>query len=372
MGKGILLLVAASVMGGTLLLYQAQRTNFEAGKVQSKHEEKVIAREIARSAYNAASSRARDLDEDGLTAKEIVDVIGGVANPDSGEYQGGTYKYWIEHVAGSTYRVAARGRYGDARYYINNGRTVENLLTVPSDTLCQNGCTLTATFEQSQAGYCSGIYLQRILPDTPADEQPEPEMVFPAGHNDNDRGDVFTSELAPDTQLNFILAVSKNCSDDIENDTTAAYDDSRYDHRRLALEQSTEDLVKLEETNWAIVEEDPNRKGRWRIAFEDRPRTFHDGAVTYTDAKLKDIKKHGYPDPDGDGAYNTGLGDEQWNGKTYDGSGWNMDPNLGGDFLLLEDYSDIPDFSDQVFYVELESAPATPPSGDDGTPADDD
>ncbi len=350
MGKGILILLAASVVGGSMMLYQAQRTSRATEEVQTEQQRRVLAREIARSAYNAAYARARKLEANGKTREEIVAEL---ATHNEGTYQGGMYYYEAAMVYGSSYEITAKGTYGEFTYEINGRQTYE-VPTVP--TYCMGaGCEFMTAFIESSAGYCSAVYVQLFVPkDTypprdDDDDRPEgrlvgdyyvlePELVFTPGHNRDHVGATYERTLYPGTKVNFILAVDKNCSLQGEE---VPFDPSKYDHLRYAFEDAGDDLSQLVETNWVMYQQHAEEEGTWRIAFEDRPDTF--GSITFTDAKLLDVKKNAYP-------VNGNDSDAQWNGETYGGDGWELQHD-GSGYGDLEDYGKVPDFSDQVFSV---------------------
>lgn len=399
MGKGILIVVTASLMAGSMMLYQSKRTSVKSDEVQSRQQAKTLAREIARSAYNTASSRARAMDEqENKQPEDIVAALGTIDDPTTGSYQGGNFEYWAEMIQGSTYRVGARGTHSGASYTINGSRTAQDLLYVDEET-CENGCTVKGTFEQSQAGYCSAIYLQRLIPknnnghgnnndgvdssnpggskegedsDPTVDDEKvkritanyyvmEPEVIFTPGNNRDGASAEYETTLAPGTQLNFIMAVDAdyNCEKEGEAGKDLKYNDSFFEHYRYALEESSDDLSLLAEADWAMTEEDPNQKGRWRISFEDLP------SSKFNDKQLLDIKKNGYPDRNGDG-FADSKHDAYWDGETYGGRGWTYDQRGEQGFIdndkYLQDYGSVPDFSDQVFIIELIDGSSGPAS----------
>ena len=59
MGKGLLLLVTATLIGGTIAWNQLNRTNIETTARQSERQEEILAREIARSGLNMTVARMR-------------------------------------------------------------------------------------------------------------------------------------------------------------------------------------------------------------------------------------------------------------------------------------------------------------------------
>ncbi len=366
MGKGIFFFIAAAVVGGSMMMLQSQQTAVKTDARQSEQQEKVLAREIARSAYNTASTLAREMETNGEKLEEIGEALGTEDNPVTGEYQGGTYESWATLIRGATYRVGARGFFGGSVYTINGSRLIGGTLKADG-SICPTDCVLKARFLESQAGYCSAVYLERTLPDTDEEDQPEPEMLFPPGKSsgagERDTSTVYTTRIAPGTQMNFLLAVDQNCSH--HGDTNVKHDDPTFNHVRPALVEDTKDLDKLNEGLWAMTELKPNvdneedwKQNIWRVAFEDRPGEYDGstGKVRFTREKLLDIKTNGYP-VYSDGTINLSANDNTWNGETYGGTGvddwprWTYGPQKG--YLDMEDYGDIPDFSDQVFEVEL-------------------
>lgn len=362
MGKGILLVLAASLMGATMILYQSQRTSAAADQEQSRHQEEVLAREIARSAYNMASAEAQRMEDGGADVDAIVAAVGGK----EGDYQGGSYEVEAEVASDETYRIMVEAEYGDAKHNINHTR-----MPTFMQAECEDGCNMEASFIESHAGYCSAIYLQRTLE---SGEKLDPELIFAPGHNRNDAVAQHDAEIQDGTQLNFILAVDTNCSMQGQ-DVSLTLDDLRdgshgYDHTRLALREGTGrnsdgELGELVEGHWVIAEEHATQDGVWRLAFEDRPRYFG-RHYHFSDDKLNDVKQNGYP---------AGGNPRSWNGSTYGGRGWSVDQGVGieeygpeADYYDLEDYGNVPDFSDQVIQIEL--TPATGSSEGGGQPAE--
>ena len=99
------LLISISVMGAlTLLTYQGTQTEADTSNRQSRRQGQVIARQIARSGYNAALSEARLADDPNQTVSQIVDAVDTLR----GTYQGGTYEAWLEKLPHKSFDVEIR------------------------------------------------------------------------------------------------------------------------------------------------------------------------------------------------------------------------------------------------------------------------
>jgi hypothetical protein len=159
-------------------------------------------------------------------------------------------------------------------------------------------------------------------------------MVFDSGHYRDGSETRFSQLLTTGTQMNFILAVDKNCSS--ENDGGIAWNDGTFNHHHYALEIDAEDINNMKEGTYAMVEPYADQEGKWRIAFEDQ--NF------YSEEQYLDIKKNGY-------------GNQNWSNGTWGGNGWSL--HGSGQVRNLRDFGSQPDYSDQVFWIELR--PYEPP-----------
>lgn len=332
MGKATLLLAFFALFAGGSILYQSQRNSVEADNRQSERDEEVLAREIARSGHNMVMSQARQLhaSDPDLNVHDIVNQVNGADGRIAQQYQGGSYEAWLVSTSPSTYSGISVGTFGEAQHRLQTtsaegsvgGPTMPDVLEVtePSE--------LTVTFLESMAGYCSAIYLERILPDVPRWEQPEPELIFAPGNNRDGAAAHYSATLEPGTRMNFILAVDAdyNCEKRNQNVPITHW---TYDYTRPALITDVEDLVDLQEGKYAMIEERPGAPGTWRIAFED---------LVFSDAKLADVKANGY-------------GSTNWHRGSYGGNGWSQTNSSG--YFRLRDYGHMPDFSDQVIEIEL-------------------
>lgn len=363
MGKYILLITIAMTAGISLLTHQSHQTELDTDRRQAERQDKVIARQIARSGYNVVLARARNKEQHVKKVKQIVAAVGTVR----GSYQGGAYKAWLTQISPTAYRVTAEGTYNAVTHRIN---VPYERNIVPSPPKVDEPSQLEVEFEDSMAGYCSAIYLQRFVPhtnnghgnnkdgvdssnpgkskegeDTDYDGDGEyeddeinrgnasgakykklkPELVFAPGNNRDGAQATFDQIIEPGTLLNFILAVDADHTCERRGDTDIRITDSFFDYTRQAFRGHVKDLSKLRETPYALTQEHPLAPGTWRVAFED---------LIFSDDELWEVKENGYK-----------------------GTGWLLD---GDGFWQLEDYGDRPDFSDQVIEVKIV------PAEDDG------
>ena len=362
MGKGLLIIVFGSILAGSLLMFQQKGTELVTTERQTGYQEEVLAREIARSAYNIALKLAQAAGDD--LDQAIENINGTLANgaPDyqgemTGKYQGGHFAAQGFTADGQNVKIRATGWFGDAEHTINENYHVQ-MLTV------KDSSRVTLEFLESMAGYCSAVFLQRFIPNngqgTPtlnkldADGNPlpegpvvpsddgkyyimSPEMIMNSGHNregDELRVSPDNVILAPETRVNFFIGVDKDCSE--EGLWEPTYKDSRYDWVHNALEEDTENLEDLQEGPYSMIEPHPADDQKWRIAFED--------LRSFSVKQHEDIKANSYGD--------------DWDPvlETYGGIGW-LDRDVNG-YRKLRDFGSKPDFSDQVIQVSF-----TPCSG---------
>ena len=303
MGKAALFLVAAFSMAGARLLYTSQEADIKSAANQGAYEAEVIAREIARSAYNAAIA---DVNRHGIDLDKAVQEFGlpvtdcGDPNLDlcyrrTGEMLGGTYVVEANRDGGNGVDIYAYGEFS----YDAGGKTVTGTHEINESQsvgvlkVADRG-RLRIQFLDSQAGHCSAIFLKRTIPGLPDIEQPLPEMVYSPGRRRDGEANVgYETMLEDGTQMNFAIGVSPNCKAparypslvwDTKNernsggligldlaDALKAYDfrEGDWDWIHWALDGSA-----LRDGNplaapWAMVETDPNNDQRWRISFED-------------------------------------------------------------------------------------------------------
>lgn len=328
MGKYSLLIALGAVTALTVLSLQAERTSLDTNKQQSRRQGELIARQIARSGYNSVLSQARIENGDDKTVSEIVSDVGTL----EGEYEGGEYEAWLKKISPTAFKAVSIGRFEvageEVTYRIGDGYGGNTMVKAPE---VETPSTLNVTFEQSMAGYCSAIYLKRVLPDTKPKNQPEAEMVFAPGNNRNGATTTFDKTIQPGTKLNFILAVDADHHCEKRGNTSVPLNSDFYDYTRKSFSQDKQDLHKMEEAPYGMVEETTVGGGQgWRVSFED---------LVFDEPKLWDVKENGYPN-----------GGTNWNSQkqTYGGEGWKKNSDGVRD---LRDFGEIPDFSDQVIKI---------------------
>lgn len=314
MGKVALLIVLATGLASTTILFTSQETDVRSAKVQGAYEADVIAREIARSAFNTASA---DIHRYGTDIDAALYAFGTAATDcangkaacyrRTGTMLDGTYIAEASYDGGNGVDVYASGTYA---YYSGSEQTSKTHTINESQSVgvlrVSQGGYLRIQFVDSQAGYCSAIFLQRTLPGVDAADQPLPEMVYAPGKGRNGERNVGQEVyLEPGTQMNFAIGVDNNCYSGgtrptshaalrmnnaiaLKNTADPAGEDEFYGEKLLAAEMasynflesdwawvhwaldgSTVDLADPREGPWAMVESDPNNNQRWRVAFED-------------------------------------------------------------------------------------------------------
>lgn len=433
MGKYALLLVAAFSVAGAKLLFSSQETDVKASQGQSEYDADLIAREIARSAYNGAVADANLKGTDIPAALLAVGpavvsetqstenkCAGGVpvCYRRQGSMQGGTYRVEASVTGGNRVDVYARGQYdyttvqsdrskpnygqqirAPKTYEINEMRAVGVLQVARSGIL-------SIQFIDSQAGYCSAIFLQR----TPAGGVPGPmEMVYVPGHNRNgDRNVGLERELEPGVQMNFAIGVETGCAmqNKYFNPANAQWNAAKREYvnksggnRMYFLRDSRNQMVvdsvgvqefmagytyraadwnwihwaldggsltngNPQEAPWGMVETDLDNTQRWRISFEDIDNwNLLPSNPGYNNPNLSlwATKRFGYD------TNNDGIGDgwkdvrrnvvtEKVLGRPE--FGYNVTESAGSDgFHDLRDTGSPADFSDQVIMVEVRPMP---------------
>lgn len=380
MGKYLLMLTMAVAAGSMTLMHQSKQTELDTNRRQSDRQQKVIARQVARSGYNAVLAQAREEERSGKKVKQIVQSVGTV----SGSYQGGTFKAWLTQVSPTSYRATGEGIFQGVTHRI---RVPHSKNFVPDPPTVDTESKLEVEFKESMAGYCSAIYLQRFVPhgngghdnnghgnnkdgidssnpgkskedeeDTDWDNDGEieddemrpgqsgngqgagtkykkltPELVFAPGNNRDGVTTTFEKVLTSGTRLNFILAVDADYTCEARGDTTLTIKDPSYDYTRPSFVENISKLNEMHEAPYALTQEKPGEPGTWRVAFED---------LIFSEDRLWDIKENG-----------------------YDGNGWELDL-LG--YWLLKDYGNKPDFSDQVIEVKIVPIETGGEDGEDG------
>ncbi len=177
MGKAALFFVAAFSMAGARLLYTSQEADVKSAANQGEYQADVIAREIARSAYNAATADVQRYGNDIDRALVAFGprVEGDCANGKpfcfrrTGEMLGGTYIVEASIDGGNGVDVYSAGTFG----YTAGTRPVSQTHTINESQSVgvlqvADGGKLRIQFVDSEAGYCSAIFLQRTIPGLPA------------------------------------------------------------------------------------------------------------------------------------------------------------------------------------------------------------
>ncbi len=212
MGKALLIMVLGTGLYIAISQFGTQDALVQTAERQGHYDEGVIAREIARSGFNVGMGIIRPFGANLLGATNAVNGAGGVM---SGEHQGGEYRVRARLVNGSTIELTSAGYYGGHwvhGQYVGGARSVmSDRYTIP--VLSSRQCSvLKVKFLQSQAGYCSAIYLQRYPFGQPIDSPPTPEMLFAASHNADYDTLTVTKYIDAGTQMNFFIGVDQNCS----------------------------------------------------------------------------------------------------------------------------------------------------------------
>ncbi len=381
MGKGLLIVTLGAFMAISVLMLQTEETEVRTAEKQGGYQSEVMAREIARSAYNVAWGRARKAGND--LEQAMINING--ARPDGspdpkgtmvGDYQGGSFNVQAKLINGKYLTITAEGIFADASHIIGDNYTADLLIV-------EDSSTVTVEFLDSMAGYCSAVFLERMVPEDEVDtsmmvchkgkqtkvlnnpsaltahlghgDTPgfcpadlvedlevkyvrlEPEMIFDSGRwraMSESRTSPADKVLAPGTLINFFIGVDKNCSE--QGKWVDEYDGDKYDWEHRALREDT-DLGEVVEGKFAMVEQHAINTQRWRIGFEDLRH--------FSDAQHEDIKANSYGG--------------SWDGTSYNGTGWTLDSE---GYKELRNFGGKPDFSDQVIEVTLTSCSGSCPT----------
>ena len=409
MGKVSLLLVAAFGVAGATIFFTSKEADVKASGTQGAYEADVIAREIARSAYNAGvadvNRHGTDLDQAILDFGEIV--VSATVPADrkcandkpicarrTGQMLDGTYLVEASIDGGNGIEIFSAGTFGyqagetavSKTHKINESHSVGVLQVDPALPAGQCG-QLKIQFVDSMAGYCSAIFLQRTVGGV-ADSL---EMVYAPGKDRNgDRNVGYEVALKPGTQMNFAIGVDNNhnCHKPGQgrpasrpalrmNDAKGllatggpaalAHEMERYVYRESdwawthwALDGAALLSGEPKEAPWAMVEVDRANAQRWRIAFEDQHKwNLAPSAAGYDDPNksLWATKRFGY-DVTGDGK-GDGWKDNQRFALVPNGTAAYTVSYLTGQdgFHDLRDTGSPADFSDQVIMVEVVPGP---------------
>ena len=414
MGKYSLLLVAAFGIAGASAFLTSKETDVKASANQGSYEADVIAREIARSAYNAG---AADINRHGTDIDAALLAFGAPAtncangkaacSRRTGEMLGGTFVVEASPDGGNGVDIYASGTFGydadrkrvERSHAINESQSVDVLQVDPSGQCGK----LKIQFVDSRAGYCSAIFLQRTIDG----QTLAPEMVYAPGKNRNGARNLgYEVALLPGTQMNFAIGVENTRNKSWTCDGTSSrgalpsayrpvggnairpaaetpearsafrtllaaydYDENHFDWVHWALDGPSLRAGESKEAPWAMVETDPDNDQRWRIAFEDQPLWNLDSDDPNYDNPNESLwatKRFGY---DWSGSFQTKGSDGKGDGWT-DSQRVQIVENAGSDegysvsyiggsdgFHDLRDTGSPADFSDQVIMVEVLPAP---------------
>lgn len=112
MGKYVLLIVVAAA--GVWAMAQ-HRTNLQTAEAEAERGEEVLARQAARTGFNAILAKTRTLAQE-KCPDQIVSSVGRISGTyETDGYDHGTYEAWLEEVSGVDfgYRVHAKGQFPD-------------------------------------------------------------------------------------------------------------------------------------------------------------------------------------------------------------------------------------------------------------------
>lgn len=140
MGKYTVLAVLAVVLGTTLLGRQGMRTDQETSESQAEHQKEVLAREIARSAFEMGASELRRDFENWRVQRTKV------------EYEGGRFDLIASGDPSGPVALKAVGYFGDAAYEMTGEVNQETTLSSAFNAIT---ASIPITFDVSGGG-CSG------------------------------------------------------------------------------------------------------------------------------------------------------------------------------------------------------------------------
>jgi hypothetical protein len=187
---------------------------------------------------------------------------------------------------------------------------------------------------------CVALYYQEVYPDRPQAEQPSPRLLFASDNNENLAARLSANVVVPpNTQMNFIMGVDDDCSERpsippadtctwrqyLANHT---FDASDYDHVRPALLVDPLAMQRTEENAWAMVEQHPSDRQRWRIGFETASQQWDRPESNTPGNSLQATKRRG-----------------------YDGQGWS---HGASGYRSLQNSASAPDFDDLVMEVTMD------------------
>ena len=339
MGKALLIIVLGAGLVMARHLYTSLETEQATTRDQVSFQEETVAREIARSAFNNAMGVIRS---HGENVDAGVQAAGGIAGQ-RGEVLGGEFAVRAEAISGHSVRVTATGYYGgefneSGQYIGGTVYTMHDTYRVPV-LISREWSELVITDFDTGGSNCAALYYQEIYPDRPQAEQPAPRLIYASDNNGNLTAHLSTHVVVPpNTQMNFIMAVDEDCSGRPAippSDTCAwrqyiynhEFNPNDYDRIRPALLVDPLAMQRTEENAWALVEQHPSDRQRWRIGFEWQNQPWDRPDSNNPANSLQATKRNG---PEGDG--------------------WDH----GSDgFRTLIQSGSAPDFNDQVVEIGL-------------------
>ncbi len=342
MGKALLLLVLGSSIALSTQLFTSQESEGRTALAQRGYEEETIARDVSVSAFNVAMG---DIRHHGTALVDAVQTFndgafGARTGTLTGTFAGSRYTSRAVLTSGHSVRVISTGQsgYDPATGTYRASYTMHDEYRIPVLTANQ-ASLLNVRFVESVAGYCSAVFYQAYTSGMPEGTVPTPQLLFSA--NNSDRRNVQPAReivVQPGTQMNFFIGVDQNCSSRTTTMNTCqeraytrsyTFDPTTFDHVHHALDIPAASLSDIRENVWALVEQNPAFSQRWRIAWEDIERRDWDNpTATSSLNSLQATKAYG-----------------------YSGTGWPSANSEG--YRVLADYSNRPDFNDQVIEVSL-------------------
>ena len=363
MGKALLLIVLGSGLVLATQFMNSAQTEAETAEGQNDYREDVIAREIARSAFNVSMSELRSYGgklQEGVRTVNGADNAGRTGTYSDGRFSGGSYTVRATLTSGTSVLLEATGQFGDAKHTVDDEFSLKKPLYTTSEGY------VSVRFIESMAGYCSAIFYQAYPDGLAAGTVPEPVMLFAADKNRETkpawaRNLGRTLYVEGETQMNFFIGVDKDCSlqDDFvqtecgvrsyAQNYTFNPDDFDYIHYAFAVEAKA--VEQARPSPWALVQQKPTDGQTWRIAWED---------LHYPD----------WDNPDATGKDDREQSLQALKAHGYDGNAWPAPSDTS--YSTLKDYflragkpndghwtSYRPDFSDQV--IEVRNVSATDP-----------
>lgn len=340
MGKALLIIVLGAGLVMARHLYTNLETEQATTRDQVSFQEETVAREIARSAFNNAMGVIRS---HGENVDAGVLAVGGVAGQ-QGDLLGGEFRVRAEALSGHSVRVTATGYYGGG--FNENGVYEDGTVYTMHDTyrvpvlIARTWSELDVEYLSSESSFCAAVYYQEIVPGLPEDQQPAPRLLYAADNQSRQTLRLPANVIvAPNTQMNFFVGIDQNCNSRPSipvTDTCAwrqylashTFNAGTYDYVRPALDIDPRAMERTEENPWALIEQHPGDRQRWRIGFEDFGRSWDRPGSSDPRTSLQATKRFG-----------------------YEGLGWRETDARG--YRRLRDFNSQPDFEDVLIEVRL-------------------